>query len=100
MASRSKKPSRRVRLVAFLGLLTLLFLLSTGNRGFIRQIRLHQEKQRLRREIESLKRTIEALEAERDRLHNPDEIERIAREKYGMAKKNEKILRVIPLENE
>ncbi|NQT27828.1 septum formation initiator family protein [candidate division KSB1 bacterium] len=100
MARNSKKPYRRARLVVFLGLLALLFLLSTGSRGFVQQIRLQQQKRQLEREIVALKQTIEALEAERQKLYDPAEIERIAREKYGMAKKNEKILRVVPMEED
>lgn len=100
MARNEQKPNRRARLIVFLGLLALLFLLSTGSRGFIQQIRLQQQKRQLEQEIETLKQTIAALEAEKQKLYDPAEIERIAREKYGMAKKNEKILRVVPMEKE
>lgn len=99
MVRKAQKP-KRVRLVVFLGLLALLFLLSTGSRGFIQQIRLYQQKQQLEQEIDSLKQIIAALEAKKSELYDPAEIERIAREKYGMAKENEKILRVVPLEND
>lgn len=100
MARKTIKSNRGARLVAFLGILALLFILSTGSRGFIQQIRLQQKKKQLEREIKDLEQTIELLEEEIDKLHDPAEIERIAREKYGMAKKNEKILRVVPMEDE
>lgn len=100
MAQKATKSNRRARLAGLGGLLALLFLLSTGSRGFIQQIRLQQQKRQLEREIESLRHTIEMLEAEKQRLYDPEEIERIAREKYGMAKKNEKILRIVPAEGE
>jgi cell division protein FtsL len=100
MARTVRQSNRRGRPVVFLCLVALLFFLSTGSRGFIRHIRLQQQKRQLKQEIETLKQTIEALEAEKKKLYDPAEIERIAREKYGMAKKNEKILRVVPMEKE
>lgn len=78
---------------------TLFFLLSIGKRGFIQQARVRIERYRIQKEIETLQKKKEALEAEKKALDTPQVIEKIAREKYGMAKKNEKVYRVIPKEN-
>jgi cell division protein FtsB len=96
--SRSIKKKRRTWLVGFLLFLTLLLLLSTDNRGFIRQIRVNQEKKRLENEIESLQKEIAELEEKTENLKTPEYTEKIAREKYGMAKKDEKVYRVVPEE--
>lgn len=77
---------------------TLLFFLSIGKRGLIQQARVRIERYRLQKEIEVLKKKKEALETEKKALNEPQVIEKIAREKYGMAKKNEKVYRVIPKE--
>lgn len=96
--SRSVKKKKRIRLVGFLIFLTLLLLLSTDNRGFIRQLRVSQEKKRLVREIEILQKDKEELADKAEKLKTPEYTEKIAREKYGMAKKDEKVFRVVPEE--
>ena len=77
---------------------TLLLLLSLGKRGFIQQFRVWQRKSHLELEIETLEEHKTDLEKERERLKDPDKIEEVAREKYGMAKKNEKVYRIVPEE--
>jgi cell division protein FtsL len=98
MPQKSKKRLRRVLLPA-LGLMILLFFLSIGSRGFVRQVKVRRQNVRLKQEIAALKKQIEALEAEKKKLNDPAEIERIAREEYGMAKENEKVYRVVPKED-
>jgi len=78
--------------------LALLFILSIGPRGFIQQIRVSQEKRKLEQEIQSLEVKKEELQEELEKLDDPEYVEKIAREKYGMAKKNEKVYRVVPKE--
>lgn len=85
-------------MLVLLSFLALLFFLSTGNRGFYQQVKIRRQRVRLKQEIAFLKSRIEELEAERQRLQEPAEIERIAREEYGMAKKDEKVYRVVPKE--
>jgi len=90
----SKK--RGMGILALSAFLILLFLLSIGNRGFIHQFRTWHNRARLREEIEILKSVRMELEEEKKKLEDPEVIERIAREKYGMARKNEKVYRVVP----
>lgn len=94
------KRKRLGSILIALCLITLLLFLSVGKRGFIQQIRVNQEKKRLIREIESLKEKKKQLEEEKEKLNDPEHIEKIAREEYGMAKKNEKVYRVIPKQKE
>ena len=94
------KRKRLVRILAILCFLTLLLILSLGKRGFIQQIRIRQERKRLVREIEALQEQKKSLELEKENLNDPEYLEKVAREKYGMAKKNEKVYRVVPKEKE
>lgn len=83
-------------LIALLFLAGLIIILSLGNRGFIRQIKLERETDKLRREILAEKQEIDRLEKEKEKLNTPEYKEKIAREEYGMAKKNEKVFLVVP----
>ena len=40
------------------------------------------------------------MEEEKEKLNDPEYIEKIAREKYGMAKEKEKVYRVVPKEKD
>ena len=95
---RSFSKNRNKWLVGFLSILALTLLLSLGKRGFIAQIRARQEKKRLIQSIEALEEKRKTLQQEKVKLDDPEYIERIAREEYGMAKKNEKVYRVVPKE--
>lgn len=100
MTGRSSKRKRRVWILGCLLLLTLLLFLSMGKRGFIQQIRIKREKEKLIKEIETLEEQKILLEAEKEKLDDPEYIEKIAREQYGMAKENEDVYRVVPKETE
>ena len=52
------------------------------------------------KEIETLEEQKTILEEEKERLNDPEYIEKIAREKYGMAKEGEDVYRVVPKEKE
>ncbi len=95
-----RKSTKRKKgwILFFLLFLTLLLVFSTGKRGFIQQIRVRQERKRLERKIVELKEEKKKLEEEKKKLNNPEEIEKIAREEYGMAKKKEKVYRIVPKE--
>ncbi len=95
-----KKSNKRknIWLAGFLFILMLILILSIGRRGFIQQIRIAREKKSLERELESLSQRKKALEEQKKELNDPKTIEKIAREQYGMSKKNEKVYRVIPKE--
>ncbi len=99
---KSNNRRRRIWIVGLLFLLTLLLLFSTGKRGFIQQVRVRIEKQRLEKERQALEARITELEKEKKALSDPgpDLVEKMAREEGGMAKKDEKVYIVVPKENE
>jgi len=74
----------------------MILLLSSGKRGFIEQIRAHFKKARLKKEITELNNVKEELEKGEKELDDPETIEKIAREEYGMAKSDEKVYHVVP----
>jgi cell division protein FtsL len=92
----SQKHRGRRAILPVLGLLVLLLFLSAGKRGFIHQIRVRQERARIEKEMKRLEAIKQQLEEEKKKLNDPAVVEKIAREKYGMAKKNEKVLHVVP----
>jgi cell division protein FtsL len=91
------KQRRRVRL-AFASMLALLFLLSVGKRGCYEQARVRLERKKTEDEIRGLEKDKARAAAEKKKLEDPAEVEKIAREKYGMSKKDEKVYRVVPKE--
>jgi cell division protein FtsL len=97
MSSLTTKQRRRVRL-AFMSMLALLLLLSIGKRGCYEQARVQVEKKKIESEIAALEKEKAAAAAEKKKLEDPAEVEKIAREKYGMSKKDEKVYRVVPKE--
>jgi cell division protein FtsB len=83
-------------LVAAAGLMFFLFLFG-GPYGLFNLYRLKREKAALTAEIRLLNRQGDSLRQAIERLKNdPAEVERIAREHYGMAKKGEKVFRFAP----
>ena len=87
----------------FLGLIIffiLLILFSLGKRGFIQQIRIRRERVQLQQAIRSLETQKAELEEEKQKLNDPETVEKVAREEYGMAGDKEKVYRVIPKEEE
>lgn len=92
------KRKKRAGILFILVLFTFLFLLSIGKRGFIQQFRVRLQRRQLKKEIVALKEEKKRLEKEKEKLNDPETIEKIAREEYGMARKNEKVYRVIPKE--
>jgi cell division protein FtsB len=81
-----------------MSMLALLLLLSVGKRGCYEQARVHVEKKRIESEIAILEKDTAAAAAEKKKLEDPAEVEKLAREKYGMSKKDEKVYRVVPKE--
>jgi cell division protein FtsL len=100
MQRKTAKRKRKGGILLLLLFFSFLLILSMGKRGFIQQYRVRQERKRLEQELESLKAEKKKLEEEIDRLDDPEYIEKIAREEYGMAKKNEEVYRVVPQEKE
>jgi cell division protein FtsB len=56
------------------------------------------DKIQIEGEIKTLEKDKARASAEKKKLEDPAEVEKIAREKYGMSKKDEKVYRVIPKE--
>ena len=100
MQRNTVKKKRRGGILILLLFFSLLLILSVGKRGFIQQYRVRQERKRLEVELESLNKEKEKLEEEIEKLDDPEYIEKVAREEYGMAKENEKVYRVVPQEKE
>ena len=72
-----------------LGVLIAIFL-----PGFSKLQELREENRNLEKRIEVLSKTNEELKKEKERLENdPSYVEKVAREKLGMARKNEIILK-------
>ena len=94
------KRKRRGWILFLISLAALLVLLSIGKRGFFQQFRVRQEQKRLQNEIVDLGKKQAELEKQIRTLNDPDTIERIAREEYGMAKENEKVYHIVPEEKE
>lgn len=95
---RTKRKNRRYWIFGILAFLALIIVLSVGKRGFLQQIRVYRAKRQLQREIERLEERKRALEEEKQKLDDPEYIEKIAREEYGMAKEKEKVYNVVPKE--
>ncbi len=89
---------KRTFIIALTFFLLLLILFSTGKHGFIQQIRVQHERKRLVQENKRLQAEKQAKEEEKEKLNDPEYVEKVAREEYGMAKENEKVYRVVPKE--
>jgi cell division protein FtsB len=91
-----KLPKKPGRWILFAVLLTVLYFTLTGDEGLINLYRSHRETKKMKKEIAALNKTIDSLENTIEKLKNDTAfIERIAREKLGMAKKGEKVYKFI-----
>lgn len=95
---KKKRTKRRVLVLGTLAVAGLLLLFTSGKRGFLQQFKVHRKKAVLEKEIGALNQEKKRLTSEKESLDSLETIERIAREKYGMAKENEKVYRVVPVE--
>ena len=86
-----------VRGVLFLIGVTLLIIFIFGDHGLFQLYKLKQERKQVQIHITQLRENRENLIAEKNRLENDlDYIEKLARERFKMAKKGEKVFKVIP----
>lgn len=99
MKGRATKKRRKLWILGFLALFTLLLLLSAGKRGFIQQYRVWRMIKQRHKKIQAIQEEKKRLEEEEKKLDDPEHIEKLARE-YGMAKEKEKIYRVVPKEKD
>lgn len=91
-----KKLSRSRRRIFFiiLGLL-LLFYLLFDNKGIIARIQLEMQKQELTRKVEEAEEEAKRLEERMKALQGDKQtIEKIARERHGMAREGETVYRI------
>lgn len=91
LSIRENSKRRRRLLFAVIGILVLSFILFSDT-GVINRFTLEQEKKELKHKIEEAEKETDSLKKRMKMLQSEDdEIERVAREKYGMKKKGEEI---------
>jgi len=105
---RTARKSRRKKIVIDLqrkffhglilfGISFLLIIFLAGNHGLYQLYKIKSQRKVTQKRIEELKTEIALLKNEKKRLETDLEyIERLAREKYRMAKAGEKVFKVIP----
>ena len=77
--------------------ITLLIIFIFGDHGLFQLYKLKQERVQIQKKIGELRANRETLIAEKNRLENDLEyIEKLARERFRMAKPGEKVFKVIP----
>ena len=86
-------------LVLFLATLMIIFIF--GDHGLLQLHKLKRERSKIKNHISELRKDREGLIKEKYRLENDLKyIEKLAREKYRMAKPGEKVFKVIPRKEE
>ena len=72
-----------------------------NNRGLVPWYKYAMERERIESELDSLKAEEVRLRNEIERLKfAPEYLEKLAREKYGMAKEGEKVYKIVPEEED
>ncbi len=83
--------------ILFLMATTLLIVFVFGDHGLLQLYKLKRERTEIQNHILKLRQNKEVLISEKNRLENDlDYIEKLAREKYRMAKPGEQVFKVIP----
>lgn len=97
-SARKRKSSKSKFRYVILGIVVILiYLFIQGDQGFLKYMKLQQEKRRLLKQIELLRAEYDSLGTEIELLtNNYRYIEKIAREQYQMGKKDEKIIILTP----
>jgi cell division protein FtsB len=81
--------------IAFFTVIGIFFF--TGSHGTFQLVKIEYQKRKLQNQKVSLAKRIQFLEAQKDSLiHQPQAIERIARENYNMVKPGEKVFQIQP----
>jgi len=85
------------RYLYLIGALLFIYAYIVGDYGIYQLLLKKNEERKLKGEIELLKLDYEKLQREKETVNKGDldEIERIAREKYNMAKPGEKVFHII-----
>ena len=91
---------RIIRGILTIGALTLLIIFLFGNHGLYQLYILKKERGNIQDKINLLREEKMALENEKTKLQTDyKHIEELAREKYRMSKKGERVFKVIEKEN-
>ena len=87
---------RVIRAILVMGALALLIIFFFGNHGLYQLYGLKKERAKIQNKINELREEKQQLEGEKMKLQTDYKyIEELAREKYRMAKKGEKVFKVI-----
>ncbi len=88
---------RRLRTILIIGAVAaFLYFLVGGPRGVVQSYKLYTSVRKLERELAVTQSTIDSLRCEVDRLKNDTAyIEHMARQKLGMARRDEKIYKFV-----
>jgi len=90
-----------IRGVLLLIMCTLLIVFIFGDHGLFQLYKLKKERTKIQNYISQLRKDREGLLSEKNRLENDLKyIEKLAREKYRMAKPGEKVFKVITKDKE
>ncbi|MEC7821864.1 MAG: septum formation initiator family protein [Candidatus Neomarinimicrobiota bacterium] len=90
-----------IRGILTIGALTLLIIFLFGNHGLYQLYILKKERNSIQEKINLLREEKIALEDEKTKLQTDNKhIEEIAREKYRMSKKGERVFKVIEKEEQ
>ena len=91
---RTPRTRRRLLLAGLVGV--LVWIVFFDSHSLLRRAGFSNEKDRLEEENRLLRAEIERIEAELERPLSDDEIEQVARERYGMRRPGETVYRVEP----
>ena len=95
MARRSPLTTRKKLLLVTLVVLPVLAVFIFSSRGLLKRIGLEQTEKEITTELAQEKETADSLQIEIERLKSdPSAIEKVARERYGMIRKDEQIYTV------
>ena len=92
----NKFQQQLIRAILVVGSLILLIIFFFGDHGLYQLYQLRSEKAKIQSTISSLRNKKQLLEQEKNKLSSdPKYIEQLARERFRMAKKGEKVFKVI-----
>ena len=94
-----KRIAQKKRIKLFLSVFVLLLIVAyfvVGERGTYKLISFYNQKEKLIEEIQHLELEKKELEEFKSKLENdPQSIEKVAREKYKMKKKGERVYQIV-----
>ena len=97
--NRSDIQKRIIRIILLIGALSLIIIFFLGDHGLYQLYTLKKERTQIQDQINTLRKEKIELENEKIKLQTDYKyIEELAREKYRMAKKGEKVFKVIDKE--